>query len=78
MSTQPAGASESGDLGIVKDPEVGDHVKIQGQIRLIAGGEAAIKIFRPGEYTTGLVWVQCGALEHVEAEEDPNVMPAQL
>ena len=56
------------------EPEVGDHVKIQGVIRHIYHGEAAVKVFRPGEGDPGIVWVQCGALEHVEVKEDPDVI----
>jgi hypothetical protein len=58
---------------MIKDPEAGDFVKLNGRIISIDEGTALVEVYR--SYPVGLrVPVQCGALEHVEpamAEDMP-------
>jgi len=54
---------------VIKDPEPGDFVKLQGRILSIDEGVALVEVYR--SYPVGLrVPVQCGALEHVEPAHD--------
>lgn len=57
---------------MIKDPEPGDFVKLNGRILSIDEGVALVEVYR--SYPVGLrVPVQCGALEHVEPEADDGV-----
>ncbi|HEY2090038.1 MAG TPA: hypothetical protein VGH54_28955 [Mycobacterium sp.] len=59
---------------MIKDPEVGDFVKLTGTIVSIHEGTALVEVYRT--YPVGLrVPVQCGALEHVEPAADSGEVP---
>lgn len=50
---------------MIKDPEAGDFVKLNGKIISVNAGTALVEVYRSDP--AGLrVPVQCGALEHVE------------
>jgi hypothetical protein len=58
---------------VIKDPEVGDFVKLSGKILSVHEGTALVEVYR--SYPAGLrVPVRCGALAPVEpatAEDVP-------
>ena len=58
--------------GVIKDPEAGDFVRLNGKIISVHEGSALVEVYRSDP--VGLrIPVQCGALEHVEpaADDDP-------
>lgn len=62
---------------MIKDPEPGDFVKLNGKILGIYEGAAMVEVYRSDP--AGLrVPVQCGALGHVEPVAGENVSNVEV